>query len=225
MKRLSVLIILSCIFLSANLKAQSGFHAGIHAGYNVVGIFDPETYGAPDYEYKPKYGFLVGAALGYDFVSFIGIQTELNYAKMGHDVKKDYPSGESILREIDFDYIQIPLMAKVRLGGGDVRYYLLFGPQFSFLTKASIYSTETAEVVTDAIENGNFKKNDFGLSLGTGADILLVDNLFINAGLRFYYGLSDINTDDPAFWQNKTKINEFSNNGYGGLDVGIHYYF
>src|SRR5690349_13208955 len=104
------------LFLSSSLKAQTGLHLGAHAGANLVGIIDPETYGKPEYEYKPKYGFIVGAAAGYDFLKFLGVQAELNFSKQGHDVKKDFASGQKFLREIDFNYVQIPLMAKLRSG-------------------------------------------------------------------------------------------------------------
>ncbi|MBK8192248.1 MAG: PorT family protein [Lewinellaceae bacterium] len=79
--------------------------------------------------------------------------------------KYQYLNGDVELR---LDYIEVPMLAVLRPGGGPLA--LEIGPQFSFLTKAktTFMNGPFGEVVTKDEDRNNYEPIDIGLVLGGG---------------------------------------------------------
>jgi hypothetical protein len=73
------------------------------------------------------------------------------------------------------------------------------------------------ETITD-----RFTSYDIFARLDLGVDITIVKNLFINTGLSFAYGLTDINAKD---WRMNNSAGNYnpSHNAAVGFNVGINY--
>ncbi len=214
-------------------NAQKGFHIGAGIGFNSVWIINQNTYGGPELEYAPKFGLSYDGAFGYNITSRIGFQTEIGVAHQGQKYEDINSDGDPILRDIDLRYMHIPIMFKFMGGSSDTRFYMMLGPQLNYLQSASIHQSVASES-TDIPAKSYFENQDIGLALGLGADIMLNENFYLNTGLRFYYGFTDINsvtyrqqydTNFDGEIDRKDKPYEKSTNFYGGFTIGIHYLF
>lgn len=220
---LSFLTILTLISYSYGQKMR-GWHLGGSAMLQVPIIFNQNTYGDPEYEYAADLHSAWGISAAYNFKRSFGFQTGIYYSFIGQTYEDIDYLNRDIYREVDLDYIQIPVLAKYNTKLTDVRFYSVLGPQFGLLTKADIrYTIDGVDKGTpDAKER--FSNFDMGIVLGTGMQYDISENLYISAGLRFYVGLMDINAKE---WRtpNLDNVYDPSLNGYGGVRVALYYYW
>ena len=236
---------------------------GLHGLLNTSFILNQNSYGFEEYDYKSTFGAGGGLVVGYNFTDHIGLQTELNFLKLGQNYQRSRQPVDT--RRYELNYIAIPLMLKYTSGEGMVRFYGQIGPQVMFLNNAAIkyfdpdgtamtvYPTapvyggtiDTAFTITGPAATARFEKLNVGLNFGLGANIHIIPSLYVNAGLSFYYGFSDINNADVVGTASATLPNagspysdgtwrwpdqslqkyEPSRNAYGGIDIGVHYMF
>lgn len=232
MKRITVTFFVIAL-ATFNSSAQKGFHAGIGGNYNTVWIINQNSYSEPEYDYKLDMGGAFRLDVGYNFSNHIGIQTGFTSFKGGQKYEDSHGTG--ILREVKMSYSGIPIQFKLIGGESKVKFYFLVGPQISFLSKAELtgaYSVSDPSTLTNG--KVRFEKNNSGLCFGLGADISLTDFLYLNAGMSFLYGFSDINAATGSgadsylgttwrFPSPNTGTYEKSNLANGGFSVGVHY--
>ncbi len=223
-------------FLTFNSLAQKGFHAGIEGSYNTVWIINQNSYGRPEYDYVLDMGGAFKLDVGYNFTNHIGVQTGFTSFKGGQKYEDSHGTG--VLREVKMSYSGVPILFKLIGGESKVKFYFLIGPQLSFLSKAELTGNYIAADPT-TLTNGKvrFEKSNSGLNFGLGADVSVTDFLYINAGMSFLYGFSDINAasgSGPDSYQNtswtswrfpspNTGTYEKSNMANGGFSIGVHY--
>ena len=225
MKKIILLFTLT-VFVSTMTKAQSGLHAGVQLGYYLVGMVNgPSTnstsvYANPYTHFDTKFSSKFGVEAGYGFIDAVGVQAELNFATLGQSATGTSTGGASVSRKIDLNYVEIPLLVKLRTPGEVAHYYFMAGPQFNFLSSATI-TDDKVPTVADA--KSHFKSTDVGVMFDTGLEIE-VSKLFFNLGLRAYYGLSDPNA---TAYQLASSASDYkaSHNFSGGLNLGAHYKF
>lgn len=254
--------ILTAVLLAGfvfNGQAQRGPHIGAHGLLNASFILNQNSYGLEEYDYQQTFGAGAGLVLGYNVTDHIGFQTELNLVKLGQNYQRSKTPVD--YRKYSLNYVAFPVLFKYTSGEGMVRFYGQIGPQFMFLTDASVKYLDSAEnvqavynapapaggfkpvaTVSGALAKPRFNKSNVGLNFGLGANIHVLPSFYVNAGLSFYYGFSDINSDaattDPlAYYAGGTGNGtwqwpdlslgkyEPSRNAYGGLDIGVHYIF
>ena len=227
-KNITLALLLSVFSLTA--FAQKGWHAGVQFGYYLTGIVNaPSTdltltngkTNNPFTQFQAKYATSYGLAVGYGFIPMLGIQVELNIASQGQKAKGSWDSGEAVTRDVDLRYVQLPILLKFRTPGPLAHLYVLIGPQFNFLSSATITDSRKNIVVPDP--KSHFNGTDEGIAFGLGVEFD-VPKFFFNAGLRTYYGFSDATA--KAF-QVPDIRNDYqsSHNFYGGLNIGAHYKF
>lgn len=223
MKR-GLLISFLCLLLAGNAGAQKGLDIGLDGAANLIFVINQNNYGRTELEYAPTSGFAGGISVGYNFDKHFGIQIEGWHVMEGQHYKLSTISGVDITRKLDLMYNQIPLLFKYS-GGGDfgTRFYFMFGPQLGFLQSAH----ETIQGSGPDNENrlditSRFQKTDVGLVLDLGSDFNITHRIYMSAGLRFNYGLNDINA--PA-WRIRNHDGNYgpSQNAYGGVHIGLHY--
>jgi hypothetical protein len=223
MKKVLLLVITIATF--GTLKAQDGLYAGAQFGYYLVGMSNgPATLSNASNtnaytHFKGKYSTKEGLSVGYGILSFLAVQAELNFATLGQASTGNYGSS-TLTRDINLNYVEIPIFLKLRTPGEAMHYYFMIGPQFNFLSSASI--TDPANVnISDA--KSHFNSTDMGLTFDTGAE-LQIEKIMINLGLRGYYGFSDPNV--TAFQlANTSGAYSSSHNFAVGLSLGAHYNF
>jgi hypothetical protein len=143
----------------------------------------------------------------------------------------------TLTRNIKLNYLQIPLMFKYRTTGEVARFYVMAGPQFDFLLSAKQTYYKNDASLTDEVYNPKLNKPvkigestitdrytsyDIFARLDLGVDITLVKNLFLNAGICFCYGLTDINNTNYRDPYGSGNYNP-SHNIALGFNIGINY--
>lgn len=246
MKKLLILVVLACsttiVTRAQELSFQSveekcatdfnhkGFHMGAGVGQNVTAIINQNSYKTPELEYRITYGNNYGIVAGYNF-RHLGVQVETYYSKQGQKYEDEIIGSPTVSRRVLSHYIQVPVLLKYTGGGATVQFYAMAGPQFSVLSSSSV--SFNGKEVTPFMINENvretsfFEKYEWGIKMATGAEIRLTNKIYLNTGLAFYGGLSDMNIE--AFRSNgnefQAKPYHKSTNGYAGVNVGIHYMF
>ena len=212
------------VSLVAFASAQKGFHAGLEGAFNVPAIINQDAYGQQELDYTLTTGWADGVVVGYNFDNHFGFQLEGVSSSQGQHYIKKAANQPTIYRNVDLNYTHIPLLFKYS-GGAQypTRFYLLAGVEMSMLNKASIYYKDSATPSTIDARN-RFNNRDWALVFEFGSDFTLYKGLYLSAGLRFNYGLTDINTPDFRI-KNHSGIYNASRNALGGINVGLHYVF
>jgi hypothetical protein len=221
MTRYILLAIIALLFIP-RLHAQQGMALGVNVGANATFLVDNKRYG--DVVYKPQATIqpAFGIAVTNLFNDNWGLAAEYNFAWLGQDYEMQDSTMANRNGSLSLRYHQIPVM--VAFSGGDYRsrFLAMFGPQFSYLQSASQH-TESNNVTTDVTPG--FRRWDVGLLAVAGGNVTVVDNFYISAALRFYYGLKTVNTNRSLIIENAPNEDDFLENGYAGLSVGLHYLF
>lgn len=241
MKKLHLLLILF-MMVATVAYPQKGKEVILGAGgaFTNVWILKQNFYGEPEIDYAPKVGYAFNANLGYSFTEQISAVLEIQFSRQGqkYDGKQTFGGNvyQDVKRDINLNYLNIPLFFKYSFGNGGTRFRFLAGPQFSSLSSAKQTYTRDGKVigteltnldkdkfVTDAEDiKDRFEKSTFGVALDVGADIYLSKKVFVNAGMRINYEFQDINSDPyrmPAY----SEPYEPSHNLWGGIYAGINY--
>ena len=133
---------------------------------------------------KGRGTYYAGAFVEFPITFFLTLQPEVIYSEQGAKWEATY-LGQKASLQLNTSYINIPAMAKLKLGLLSV----MAGPQLGFLV-----GTPTQEI---SVGNSSVKLNkdtfaaiDFGIA--AGVELLLIKGVFID--LRYTHGL--INTLD-----------------------------
>jgi hypothetical protein len=171
MKSKIILVVLILSGISFKGLSQAQFAIGLKGGVN-LSKFDIKD-GATNIENRT--GFNAGAFALVKITSF-GIQPEVLFSRQGSTFTFDSKNYEA-----NFDYISVPILAKLYLPLG-LNFQL--GPQFSFLSVAEL----KAAAQSTADDPKKLKKQDYAIAVGAGWDLPF--GLTIDA--RYNFGLSDI---------------------------------
>jgi len=218
-------IYITSLFLISLLpmaSAQKGFHIGLEGAYNASFIMNQDAYGEQELDYTATMKWAGGAEIGYNFDRHFGLQAEIITSNQGQHYLKQVAGQPTIYRNVDLNYTNIPFFIKYSSNGNyQARFYLMAGPQLSLLNTASIYYKDAqSEYTIDA--KPRFNSQDWAVAFEFGVDVTLIKNMYASAGLRFNYGLTDINSPDYRI-VNHDGIYQGSRNVIGGINVGLHY--
>lgn len=172
MKKL--ILLLAFVGGSLTMNAQ-GIDFGIKAGANFANFNG-------DVDSDGITSFHAGAVLELSLVPMFSVQAEGLYSSVGAEAKYEETVAGAVIsgaRDLNLDYISVPVMAKVYVIPEFVS--VMAGPQFSFL-------------VSDAEEA--FKTKSFDMGVTGGVEVKLIAGLFAQA--RYTAGLSNISDDDDV---------------------------
>jgi hypothetical protein len=232
MKKVLFIAMFSLV-ISGYTFAQEGYGGGINFAYHSSWILNQNAYGDPELDYVNTFHPAFGLQGFYNLRENLGVWMELDFVTIG---QKYEDVSNKITRDVRLKYLSIPIMAKYTSSGEIAKFHFMLGPQFSILTKATQDYQKNGAIfpgnkmnldgVLFAKGAGDIKdrynKLDVMLTFDLGADIVITDNLFINAGLRANYGFRDIN-DEAYRLKNAALVYTKSQNAYFGLQVGLNY--
>ena len=187
--------------------------------------------------YALTVGYSIGAKAAYNSDRFWGLSAEVNYTKRGQNYKDNWQNnncpGGNLLdfkRKFNLHYLELPLLVQFKSQNrGKVKGYGEVGIQLGFLMSAKekiTFSGLNESDVDFGSANDKVKRFDMGLVAGGGAQIELSDNLFLNVGLRTYFGFFDINDGGAlVFVSNNDSTYQKSRNFSAGANIGIVYVF
>jgi hypothetical protein len=167
-------ILLAAVLFAGSFAMQAqGINFGVKAGANFSNFSgDLDTDGITN--------FHAGAVLELNIVPTFSVQAEGLFSSQGGKAVYTEDGAVGVARDINLDYISVPVMAKFYLLPD--RLSLMAGPQFSFL-------------VNDAKEQ--FDAKTFDLAAAGGVELKIIAGLFAQA--RYTIGLSNVFDDVEGF--------------------------
>ncbi len=163
MKKLTAALVIGAVacLLVLPRPSMAGVQFGVKVGGNLARITGPDFDGAP---LKDRIGVVGGVFLAFNLGPFITIQPEVLYTMKG--VRMEETVGDVTFSEkIYGDYIEIPLLLKLRIPTGSISPVVFAGPAVGF--KLSEKFEMNGESVPDTTL---LKDNDYGAIFGAGLD-------------------------------------------------------
>jgi hypothetical protein len=183
MKKLTtVLVIAAIICLVALPKPAAAVQFGLKAGGNMA---KPTGADAADIAetLKTKVGFVGGIFLAFNLSHSFTIQTEVLYTMKGATLQETGIDG-TVEGKLYGDYLEIPVLLKLKLGSGGIQPFLIAGAYAGF--KLSEKITVMGEEIP--LEEALLKNNDYGAILGGGLQL----GRGFHVDLRYSLGLATI---------------------------------
>jgi hypothetical protein len=137
MKRTWTIFLIGAVvaLLALPQSASAGVRFGLKGGANIANVNGnwDETLG----DWKSSVGFCGGIFIELNFGRVLTIQPEVLYTMKGAD------TGDGKLK---FDYIEIPVLLKLRIPTGSIHPFVFAGPAFGFSLKALINGVEISDM-------------------------------------------------------------------------------
>jgi hypothetical protein len=144
-------------------------------------------------DFKMKPGFHIGATAEFKLTEIFSFETGLLLTTKGYKMERERFFMDTYESEVNFLYLDIPLLTKASFDIGDTRIYGVFGPYLGIglsgkgESKAGPNEKETVLFEYDVEWGRDFKRTDFGLTLGAGVELNS-----IQIGLTYSLGLANI---------------------------------
>ena len=210
-------------FLSLSIFAQ--INLGLRSGVNFSTVHATEALASITPEYRYVTTAQVAAVAEFEFGEFFSLQPELAYLKKGFGIKEGIdidlynipiPLGfEAISR---FGYLEMPILAKGKLGNEKVKAFALAGPTLGYATDGKLTTRATAFFSFDIDESKidldaiNYERFEIGGIVGAGMEIMLPVGKIMFDG-RYQMGFTEI-YDIPVFNEKLMNRNFQINVGY-----------
>ncbi len=160
------------VLLALPQTAAADVRFGIKGGANVANVNGDFVDALGDW--KSTVGFCGGIFLELNFGRVLTIQPEVLYTMKGADAAEE--------GKLKFDYIEIPILLKLRIPTGSVHPFVFAGPAFGFTLKAAL----------DGIEVEDFPKSDTSAVIGAGLQL----GSSIHIDVRYTMGLQKLEIPD-----------------------------
>ncbi len=209
--------------LSISIFAQ--INLGLRSGVNFSNVHATEALASVTPEYKYVTTAQVAAVAEFEFGEFFALQPELSYLKKGFRIKEGLeldlynvpiPLGfEAISR---FGYLEMPLLAKGKVGNDIVKAFAIAGPVLGYATDGKLTTRATAFFSFDIDESKidldaiNYERFEIGGVFGAGLEIKLPLGKLMMDG-RYQMGFTEI-YDIPVFNEKLMNRNFQINLGY-----------
>lgn len=184
MKRLLTVLMIAALAgaLALPQAAEAGVQFGLKAGANMA---KPTGADADDLEgtLKHKVGFAGGIFLAFNFGRVVTIQAEALYTMKGAAFEYE-DIDETIVQKLYGDYLEIPLLLKLKLPTPGIQPFVFAGPYVGFKLKEKL--TIMGEEIP--IDERILKNNDYGAIFGGGLQL----GRSLHVDVRYSMGLQKI---------------------------------
>jgi hypothetical protein len=192
MKKLIIsLAVLLAMAIASTALAQSSF--GIRTGANFSNIHRVFPQDDVDFETDDLPGYAAGLVAEIGISRAFAIQPELLFTRYGYRMEEDF-MDETMKAKIRYNYLQMPILAKLRLGNNFSGFNVAIGPHLGYGIgdlRATVELGDEKEEEDVTWDEAHLKRVDYGITGGIGAT-------FGNLGLdfRYQFGLANI-LDEP----------------------------
>ena len=198
------------------------FHFGVHYTINSASILNQNTYGqfqGKELAYRPDYGAAYGLMLGYDIRRRHGFQAGFIFNSTQGQKNHDVLSIGEYIREIDLEYIHIPVVYKFKCYLNSKSFTAMLNIIAGFQYGKLNHAIETLNGNTTNITE-RFRKNEISFIFNIESDIYLNKYLYFTIGANSCIS-NDINTKD---WPVQHSGYSKSHNLLYGANFGLSYY-
>ena len=186
------------------VSTQAQFNIGIRTGLNAVGVHgDAVPVFAENSSIESTTGFQVGVVGEYSVSEKFVIQPALLFATQGFVNKGESQNGNLEL-SWNLNYLQIPVNATYKFGGGKTKFFLQAGPYLGYALggkmkgelKQDGKESKTSEE-TIKFGSNEMKRLDFGIGFGLGLQISAVQ-----LALGYQFGMMNIHNSSELDMKN-----------------------
>ncbi|MCA6364433.1 MAG: PorT family protein [Bacteroidetes bacterium] len=213
--------IFAFFLISISLAANAQFNRldiGVQGGVSRASLYgNSSIYGG----HKARMGYAGGLFAQYNFTPHIALRSGVSFERKGSTLEltmMDITGAEigTFRGKETFDYLTVPLLFRFSFGK-KIQYFVNAGPYVGFLLKQTEY-IEAFQILPETTNDltANFKKNEFGASLGAGVNYALNDSYVFSVEVRNNLGLNNLSAL-PLINMGTIKTNAL------GLLVGLHY--
>jgi hypothetical protein len=179
--RRAILTGVLALALTGSANAQTlGF--GAKGGVNFATQTTTNAPGGASYGYRV--GLMGGGFVTLPLSSWLDVQAEGLYASKGTSLKV---LGLTTTAEVD--YFEVPVVARLKTGGGHRRYFIEGGASIGVRVRARA-KTSFSGSTEDVDVSDQFERVDYGIVAGGGLEM----SRFVFDG-RYTYGLADVDKD------------------------------
>jgi hypothetical protein len=172
MKKLIILFIV----LFAALDNNAQFTFGPKIGYNTSKL----STDLDSISESIKSNFQIGAFAR--FGKKLYLQPEIFYATSGGTLKRE---GTTLKEDVKINNLSIPVLVGFKIINAKViNLRVMAGPVANFILGTKVTADE---LVTDPLQDSDFKKASWGMDLGAGVDVF-----FLTLDVRYEWGLNNI---------------------------------
>ena len=172
---------LACLMLAPQ-AARADVQFGLHGGGNMAKLTGNDVQDING-TLKSKVGFMGGIFIAFNLSNMFTIQTEVNYTMKG--VASTYTDLDTEYSDkIYGNYIEVPLLLKLRIPTPLVSPFVFAGPAVGFKLSEKVISNGQSVPISEAI----FKNNDYGAIFGAGLSI----GRHFFADVRYSLGLQKV---------------------------------
>ena len=174
MKRTWTLLVVGAFaaLLTLPQPAAAGVRFGLKAGANVANVNGDALEALQDWQ--STVGFCGGIFLEFNLGKVLTIQPEVLYTMKGSETAEG--------GKLDLDYIEVPVLLKVRLPIASIHPFLIAGPAFGWNLKA----------VVDGIEVEDWPTSDYSAVFGAGLQL----GRTLHLDVRYTMGLAKLEIPD-----------------------------
>lgn len=184
--------ILVCTLIFQGAYGQ--FAIGFQGGSNLSQM---DFTNNPEYrftEINNSQGFIGGLVVQFVGEKHAGVQFELNYTQRGW-IERDTVGTNNLKIENKMDYVEMPILTHINIGGGKFRGLFNLGPYLGYALNRSTSITDENTGNSSSTEytfnNDIDNRIDFGILLGGGFEYRF-ERSKISAEARYSIGLGDI---------------------------------
>lgn len=219
----------------ADVDAQ-GIRIGVKGAFNSTWLFNSNIFDNQDeIDYVSTFGPAAGISSTIYFNEDMGVSIDALYTRNAQIYKGTLSTGNYEATE-KISYLDVPVLFRYSSEGGP---YVEIGPQLGLLmgAKEDLSNTTAGINLNDKDFKSDFNMINIAAVIGFGYDIEAGDNMFVNIGLRFGYGINDVTKrfDEPDFatsdhsilshYAHYDALGKFNyhqtNRAFGGLMVGL----
>lgn len=204
MQTIKIFLIAMTLFLAQLTGGFAQSSVGLRGGFSISTVknFPIEgVEGTPEDELV--FGNYNAIYLEIGLSERFAIQPEVNYVQKGGKVS---PSGsDAFFLKVKMDYLEAPILAKLRLGDGPFRGYLIAGPSFGYALNGKVTFKADGAILKDKIDFDNSygldgrKDNRFDISaIGGGGIQYQIGRGSIVLDARVALDLNDYNRFEGA---------------------------
>ena len=174
------------------MLAHAQWRVGVMAGadYNSYSV---DKHYMLDYKNRGEWGVTFGVTGQYDFNSWLGVRTELNFTQKNHRFKRE------TIRSINYwtmnNYLQVPVMASFSFGGERLRGFCNAGVYGGYWLSSSRRGTDYNVLfgqtykISESIDFNSERDQrwDAGFVGGMGVEYRFANRWAAQLELRYYY--------------------------------------
>lgn len=204
--RVSIVIVL-LVSASHLANAQAYLRAGVLAGVNLANASLSPDYDSvsPGASRSMRLGPIVGVTLEWGVRGVpVAFQPEMQYVQKGVRVTFAAPApGVDSTLDVQYNYIEFPVLARIALLEGSTRAYVVIGPNFGYnFSGRGLY--ESARGASEADYFEHVSRLDLGLDVGGGVEFELSPGMYLLGDVRYTHGFTDVTSDaEGEIWNSR----------------------